>query len=175
MPSRELETFLSTWEHQASNVMRALRALPAGKYDFRPDPEARSLGELGWHLAELEGYMTFSIERGGMTLREKPPGIERPREIAALAPGYERVHADAVARVRRLAVEDFDRKIPFFDGRPMEIRRMLWDAMLHHSIHHLGQLTVVMRLAGGMAPGLYGPNREESAAMRAASAAKTAG
>ena len=174
MPSRELETLLSAWEHQASNVTRALRALPEGQYDFRFHPDSRSLGELAWHLGELEAYMTHSIDRAGTPISERPPGIERPREIAALAPGYERLHADSVARIRKLKVEDLDRTLPFFDGRPMEIRRMLWDALLHHSIHHLGQLTVMIRLAGGTPPGLYGPNREETAAWRAAQAAKSA-
>ena len=34
-----------------------------------------------------------------------------------------------------------------------------------HGIHHRGQLSLMCRLAGG--PGLYGPNREKTAAMRA--------
>jgi uncharacterized damage-inducible protein DinB len=39
--------------------------------------------------------------------------------------------------------------------------------IISHGIHHRGQLTLMCRLAGGQAPGLYGPNREEMAAMRA--------
>jgi uncharacterized damage-inducible protein DinB len=50
----------------------------------------------------------------------------------------------------------------------MTIRDILWNAMMSHGIHHRGQLTLMCRLAGGQAPGLYGPNREEMAAMRAA-------
>jgi len=34
-------------------------------------------------------------------------------------------------------------------------------------IHHRGQLVMMCRLAGGTPPGIYGPNREEMAAMRA--------
>ena len=30
--------------------------------DIRPDPDGRSLGELAWHLAEMEAYGTFAIE-----------------------------------------------------------------------------------------------------------------
>jgi uncharacterized damage-inducible protein DinB len=43
--------------------------------------------------------------------------------------------------------------------------------MIFHGIHHRGQLTLMCRLAGGQAPGLYGPNREETAAMRAGTSA----
>jgi uncharacterized damage-inducible protein DinB len=43
--------------------------------------------------------------------------------------------------------------------------------ILGHGIHHRGQLSLMCRLAGGCAPGLYGPNREEMAAMQASRAA----
>jgi len=49
----------------------------------------------------------------------------------------------------------------------MSIRDILWGAVFAHGIHHRGQLSLMCRLAGGAAPGLYGPNREEMAAMRA--------
>jgi uncharacterized damage-inducible protein DinB len=39
-------------------------------------------------------------------------------------------------------------------------------------VHHRGQLALMCRLAGGQAPGLYGPNREEMAAMRAKASAQ---
>jgi uncharacterized damage-inducible protein DinB len=54
----------------------------------------------------------------------------------------------------------------FFTGSPMTIREILWSACLYHQIHHRGQLSVICRLAGGAAPGVYGPNQEESARFR---------
>lgn len=147
--------------------MKLLKALPPTQYDFRPDPSGRSLGELAWHLAESDAYMSFGIEQGKFDMGgAKPPNIERPRQVDALAPGYERVHREAVARIRTLKVEDLDRIIPFFTG-PMPIRGILWDAVISHGVHHRGQLTLMCRLAGGQPPGIYGPNREEMAAMRA--------
>ena len=44
-------------------------------------------------------------------------------------------------------------------------------AIMAHGIHHRGQLSLMCRLAGGQAPGMYGPNREEMAAMRASTTA----
>lgn len=35
-----------------------------------------------------------------------------------------------------------------------------------HEIHHRGQLTILMRQAGITVSGLYGPSKEEAAAMR---------
>jgi uncharacterized damage-inducible protein DinB len=170
MAANELEMFLTTWEREAESTLKLLRALPSTKYDFRPDPGGRSLGELAWHLAEGDAYMSFGIDRGGFSMDAKPPNIERPRTVEALAPGYERIHQEAVARIRKLKPEDLDRSIQFFGG-PMPIRDILWGMIIFHGIHHRGQLALMCRLAGGQAPGLYGPNREESAAMRAGATA----
>ena len=170
MPMNELEMFLASWDRESANTVKVLEALPAAQYDFRPDATGRSLGELAWHLAEGDAYISFGVERGQFSMDTKPPNIERPREIKALAPEYKRVHQEAVARLRTLTPEDLDRTIPFFTG-PMTIRDILWSAIIAHGIHHRGQLSLMCRLAGGAAPGLYGPNREEMAAMRAGAGA----
>ena len=170
MQMNELEMFLALWDREAANTVKVLEALPLTQYDFRPDPGGRSLGELAWHLAEGDAYISYGIERGQFTMDAKPPNIERPRAVEALAPGYERIHREAVARIRKLAPADLDRTIQFF-AEPMAIREILSSAILAHGIHHRGQLSLMCRLAGGQAPGLYGPNREEMAAMRASAGA----
>src|SRR6185503_15473187 len=135
MAINELEMFLNAWEREAEGTLKLLRALPATQYDFRPDAGGRSLGELAWHLAEGDAYMSYGIERGQFTMEAKPPNIERPRSVEALAPGYERAHREAVARIRKLKPEDLDRSIDFFTGR-MSIRDILWSAIISHGIHH---------------------------------------
>jgi uncharacterized damage-inducible protein DinB len=170
MAMNELEMFLDSWDREAANTVKVLEALPPAQYDFRPDAGGRSLGELAWHLAEGDAYISYGIERGEFTMNAKPPNIERPRTVEALASGYDRVHREAVARIRTLTPEDLDRTIPFFVGS-MTIREMLWSAIMAQGIHHRGQLTLMCRLAGGQAPGLYGPNREEMAAMGASAGA----
>jgi uncharacterized damage-inducible protein DinB len=163
----ELERFLNVWNREAGSTAKLLRALPSTQYNFRPDAGGRSLGELAWHLAEGDAYMSYGVEQGKFSMDMKPPNIERPPTIEALAPGFERVHGDAVARIEKLKPEDLDRAIEFFIG-PTTIRDILWDMIISHSVHHRGQLSLMCRLAGGQAPGLYGPNREEMAKMRAA-------
>lgn len=165
MPIDELERFLSTWDREAEKTLKLMRALPESQYDFRPDQGGRSLGELAWHLAEGDAYMSFGIERRQFGMDMKPPNIERPRQVEALAPAYDRVHKEAVIRVKKLAPADLDVTLPFF-GQTVTIRDILWDMLIGHSVHHRGQLALMCRLAGGQTPGLYGPNREEVAAMR---------
>jgi uncharacterized damage-inducible protein DinB len=156
----ELERFLETWQNENTKTVKLLAALPADAYDYRPDPDGRSLGEMAWHLAEAEGFGSFSIERGGFSRDARPEGLERPKTTAELAPAFERVHNDAVARVEKLTPDDLERSITFFTGQPITVRNVLWDFMLFHGLHHRGQLTLMCRLAGGQPPSIYGPTRE---------------
>jgi len=170
MSNRELSQFIATWEKESQGTIQLLRTLPANQYDFRPTPGWRSLGELAWHLAESDGYIAESAAKGKFDFMTKLPGLERPRAVADLAPGYERVHADAVAKIRAMKPEDLDKTMAGFDGRDIRIGDVLWTFLLHHTLHHRGELVLMCRMAGGTPPGLYGPNLEETMAMKAAKA-----
>ena len=161
-----LERFFATWEYETQSTLKLLRALPADKYDFRPDAQGRSLGELAWHLAEGDAYIAQGIDTGVFFGGEKPAHLDRPKTVAGLAPAFEVVHREAVARLKTLTVADLDRQVNFF-GNPLPIRDVAWSYIIHHGVHHRGQLSLLCRLAGGQPPGLYGPNREEMAAMMA--------
>ena len=117
------------------------------------------------HLAEVEGYTSLGVSKGAVTFEEVPPNMKRPREVKQLAPGFRQVHKDAVANLANLKESDLDREIPFADRR-FTIRDIIWGAMLSHLSHHRGQLSLMVRLAGGTPPSIYGPNREEMAKMR---------
>jgi uncharacterized damage-inducible protein DinB len=172
MTPQELETFLTVWDAEAMRTVQVLKALPRDQYDFRPDPGGRSIGEMAWHLAEGDAYNSLGLAEGGFSPGMRPPGMERPKQVEALAPGYERVHREAVARVRGMNPADLAKKIPFFSGEEMRGDDILWGTVFHN-IHHRGQLILMCRLAGGSSPGIYGPNREETAAMREQAAAAT--
>jgi len=165
-PTKELDRFLAIWEYETQGTLKLLRALPNDKYDFRPDAEGRSLGELAWHLAEGDAYITQGIDTGVFFGSEKPAHIDRPKTIDGIVSGFELVHSDALARMKKLTGADLDRTVNFF-GTPMPIRDVMWGYVIRHGVHHRGQLSIICRLAGGQPPGLYGPNREEMAAMMA--------
>jgi uncharacterized damage-inducible protein DinB len=138
------------------------------QYDFRPDPLGRSLGELAWHLAEIDAFTTLGIAQRKFEFPVRPANMTRPRAIAELAPGFASVHRDAVERVT--AESDFSAEVTYADGTQKTIRELLWQRLLLHQIHHRGQLVLLTRLAGGVPPALFGPTREQTP--RKAAAAK---
>lgn len=171
MAGQAIGTLLELWDAEAEKTLRVLKALPRDQYDFRPDPGGRSIGELAWHLAEGDAYDSFGIEQGQFTFEMRPPGMERPKQVEALAPGYERIHREAVARIRALPPEALARKLRYFSGEELSGEDILWVGLFHNT-HHRGELCVLCRLAGGVSPGIYGPNREEMAALRAQMSSK---
>ena len=110
----EMDTFRSLWSSEADRTLRVLKALPPDQYDFRPDPKGRSIGELAWHLAEIDGCLSFGVAKGQFNYDDHVPDLKRPREIKELAPGYRRVHEQAVARLNH---PNGVIAIPFTPGR----------------------------------------------------------
>ena len=148
MNPQNFETFLKIWDVEAEKTLRVLRSLPPDKYDFRPDPGGRSLGELAWHLAEGDAYNSYGVEQGKFTPEMRPPGIERPKQVEALALEYERVHLEAAARIRNMAPEDLKRKIQFFTGEDLSGEEILWGAIFHNIHHRPALLDVPSRRRG---------------------------
>lgn len=163
----ELQMFRAAWNTEAARTIALLESLPPDQYDFRPDPEGRSIGELSWHLSEIDACLTFAIEHNRFRMEDEPPNLKRPRDIALLAPGYRRIHEEAVARLATLVDADLDRQVTYFDGSLLSIRDVVWDQLLRHLVHHRGQLVLLCRMAGGTPPGLYGPNREQMRTLQA--------
>jgi uncharacterized damage-inducible protein DinB len=163
----ELQEFLTHWERETDGTLTLLRALPADQYDFRPDTGGRSIGELAWHLAEVDAYVSLGIDQGEFNFdTNKPPHIERPKTIGELAPAFRVVHDEAVTRVARLQTHDWEREIRYADGELWSVGNLLWRKLLMHAVHHRGQLTLLCRLAGGVPPGLFGRTREETPTRR---------
>jgi uncharacterized damage-inducible protein DinB len=163
----EITTFIEIWNAEAKNTLRVLESLPADQYDFRAEPKGRSIGELAWHLCEIDACISFGVAERRFSFADRPPNLTRPREVELLAPGFRLIHDEAVPRLKGLKPEHLDETVTYFDGKPMKIREVLWEGLLHHLIHHRAQLVLMCRMAGGTPPGLYGPNREEMEAMRA--------
>lgn len=167
MTPQDFETLIRVWDREAAATVKLLEALPRDQYDFRPDPGGRSIGEMAWHLAEGDAYNSLGVAEGGFSPTMRPPGMERPKQVEALAPGFARIHRDAVERVRNLQPASLERPLAFYTGEMMSGAEILWGTVFH-LVHHRGQLSLMCRLAGGVSPGIYGPNREEMAAMVAA-------
>jgi uncharacterized damage-inducible protein DinB len=160
---RSIDDFASAWQMEAESTMKILRSLTDASLTQAVVPGGRTLGFLAWHitctLAEMGGRAGLAIE--GPT-EQTPDAV--PTRAADIAAQYEKSAAMVVPAVRtKWSDAQLSETIDMY-GEKWQ-RAMLLTAIIAHQTHHRGQMTVLMRQAGVPVPGMYGPSKEEWAAM----------
>lgn len=157
---RRLSDFAESWTYEAEATLKMFRLLTEASLHQKVTADGRSLGRIAWHITQTLGEMG---QRAGLSF--DAPGEEEPIPPAAgIAPAYE---AGASALGRAVAAQWTDGMLEGtveMYGEKWPRGRVL-SALIAHQIHHRGQLTVLMRQAGLAVMGIYGPAREEWAAI----------
>lgn len=149
--------FLKTWNRESGETARVLAELTDQSLTRTVAPGHRTLGELAWHVAtaqrEILGKTGLDYEAPTHTTPcpDTARGIRAAYVEAAhnLAAAVEANWTDGTLQERHQAY-----------GREWKKGSTLM-VMLHHEIHHRGQMTVLMRQAGLRVPGVYGPSKDE--------------
>ena len=152
--------FVEEWTRESAISLKIERTLTDASLRQQIYPEGRTLGQLAWHMVLMIGG-TGSIL--GLDVTAPPRGTEHPGSAAAIADAYEKAaHSLGELASAKLKDEQLPVEMPFF-GRSMSMARVL-QSLIVHQVHHRGQMSVLMRQAGLVPPGIYGPTREEAAA-----------
>ena len=159
------ETFLQKYDEEHERTMRVLRAFPEDKLDVRPGPEANTAKQVAW---------TFVLERGlgtkvwndelvkGVPASSTPP--KPPDDWNEMLAALQSAHQSFRDLIASATDEDLQQKVHFFVAPKTmgEYTRIDWLwFLLFDQIHHRGQLTVYLRLAGAKVPSVYGPSKDE--------------
>ena len=159
---RSIEDFARDWAQESQSTRKVLRALTDASLEQRVTPEGRSAGRLAWHIA---GSVVEIPTTAGITGLHDP-GLHDPppARAAQIADAYERAARELPDALRaQWRDEDLPGEIDMYGER--WTRADTLTVLIRHEAHHRGQLTVLMRQAGLVVPGCYGPAREEWAAM----------
>jgi uncharacterized damage-inducible protein DinB len=143
--------------------VKVLKAVPQDKLDHRPDPKARSAGELAWVLATEEAALLRLLETGEVTWKDTPA----PPRIADTVAAFERDAAAVNERLERLEDAGWQKQARLLmdGGGAWEdtMANMVW-GFLFDQIHHRGQLSTYLRPMGSKVPAIYGPSADDSGA-----------
>ena len=156
-----IDQFLQDWKKESEATHRILSCLSDASLPQRVGPEGRTLGFLAWHivltLGEMGGKAGLAVEAPA----EDSPDPSRAVEIVS---AY-KAASDSLARHVREEWRDdmLGGEISMYGSNWR--RGDVLGSLVHHQIHHRGQMTVLMRQAGLVVPGIYGPAREEWAKM----------
>lgn len=158
---RKIEDFQKAWTYEAEMTGKVLHALTDASLGQKVNDEGRSLGFLGWHITQTLGEML-----GLVGLKIDAPGfdLECPTNASEIAAAYETAAKSVTEQVAA----------NWTDETLLETDEMYGDTwargltlfyLIAHQAHHRGQMTVLMRQARLAVPGVYGPAREDWAAM----------
>ena len=156
----EKEMFLNSFDREFQTTMRVLNAYPSDKLDFRPHPRSRSAGELAWNFANEERMLVGGAVAGDVVFKQN----STPETLDEIKTEYENIHHDMTAKVAGMEDAAFNEMITFGSGSdhavPMRRGDALWLAIMD-AVHHRGQFSVYIRMAGGKVPSIYGPSADE--------------
>jgi uncharacterized damage-inducible protein DinB len=156
-----IEQFLEDWKKESDATLRVLTGLTDASLPQKVGPEGRTLGFLAWHIVLTLGEMGG---RAGLEVASPAEDAPEPAHAAEIAVAYKEASNSLDRKVREQWRDDVLAEEIQMYGSTWK-RGDVLDSLVHHQIHHRGQMTILMRQAGLVVPGIYGPAREEWATM----------
>jgi uncharacterized damage-inducible protein DinB len=155
------QSFLEKYERNHANTLRVLKAFPGDKSEFRPHERSSSAHKLAWTFVVEESLM-LKAARGEQVLGGGfPPAPDTWDQVVA---AFDEVSSDLVAELRDPKNPELNGSVTFFAGPNQTADYPIADFLsflMDDQIHHRGQLSVYVRMAGGKVPSIYGPSADE--------------
>ena len=157
----EKEMFLQMFEREHGITLKVLKAYPAAKADFKPHERSKSGKDLAWVFVIEQQVVVAGALAGAIDFSKMTPA---PATMQGVIAAYEKTHPQMVAKLKQASEAALNATVKFPVGpkqmADLRVLDVLW-GMLHDEIHHRGQLSVYVRLAGGKVPSIYGPSADE--------------
>lgn len=146
-------------EHQ--KTWTVLHAFPSDKPEFRPHDRSNTARQIAWTFVMEEAMMLKAIRCEPILGGSGSP--KAPESWDAVLQSFDSMHKDIIRELDRLNAAPAN-SVKFFSGpnqtADYPAMEFLW-FLLCDQIHHRGQLSVYVRMAGGKVPAIYGPSADE--------------
>jgi uncharacterized damage-inducible protein DinB len=156
------QQFLNRYGVEHETTLRVLRAIPQGQGDFRPHERSQTCNDLVytmlWEQELGRRALMGGPIMGGGSPPAKPGSLEEG--IEALDRGY-RTIAEEIRKASDAKLKNTV-QFPVSKGQMGDWSALdfIW-YMLLDQIHHRGQMSVYVRMAGGKVPSIYGPSGDD--------------
>jgi uncharacterized damage-inducible protein DinB len=156
--------YLDTFQKEIATTLTVLRAFPEDKETLQPSPKLRTARDLAFVFVQEMGMGMVALT-SGFDWSQPPQMPAAPPTLAQVISSLDEMQKQLVGIVsgytdERLVTE----KVQFPSGKgqmgEMSKIQFLW-MMLCDQIHHRGQFSVYLRLAGARVPSIYGPTADD--------------
>jgi uncharacterized damage-inducible protein DinB len=143
------------WESQVtSNVLGALT--DAALAQEKAPGHNMNAGDIAWHIATAPIYMLSQV---GFDFDMAQVAKPEKMTVAKIKSMYDTISTQVKEQTAAKTPEDLAKVYHVFNMMDWPASQML-GILMHHEIHHRGQLSVMMRQAGLKVPSIYGPTHE---------------
>ena len=156
------QQFLDAFTQEHATTMKVLRAFPASKGDFRPHPVSNSARDLAWTFALEQGLVSAALTD---TLKLDGAFPKAQGDYDSIVAKFDSDFQGLTELIKKTPDTKYNTgSVKFFVG-PQTMGDIPLPAFcqmtLRDQIHHRGQLSVYVRMAGGKVPSIYGPSHDE--------------
>ena len=158
------DALLADYDHEMGTTRRLLERLPDDKLAWKPHDKSMSLGGLATHLSHIPSWGGTILNDPFFDLAVAPPNGAEQTSRAAIHASFDETRARTRAWMDKT---DGEYNSPWTlkrgDQQVFSVPRVaaFRNFVLHHIIHHRGQLSVYLRLNDIPVPGMYGPSADE--------------
>ena len=158
------DALLADYDHEMGTTRRLLERLPDHRLAWKPHERSMSLGALATHLSRIPEWAGAILNESSFDLEAVPPNADEQTSRAGILASFDATRArtrawmdksdgeyNALWTLKRGGQQLFS--VP----RVTAFRSFV----LHHIIHHRGQLSVYLRLNDVAVPAIYGPSADE--------------
>lgn len=158
---RKIDDFIADWNHDLEATTKLFNNLTDESLGQKVTEDGRTLGFIAWHIVLTIGEMPAHV---GLKIDAPAEDSPAPVFAAEIAATFERTAKLLGEAVASNWTDDTLLQEDNMYGETWKRGKTLL-ALILHQAHHRGQMTVLMRQAGVPVTGIYGPSKEEWAAM----------
>jgi uncharacterized damage-inducible protein DinB len=155
---------LADFDHEMGTTRRLLERLPDDRLSWKPHPKSMTLGGLATHLSNLPHWAETILNEPFFDLASAPPSLQEKASRAEILASFDAARAQARAWLDKSDAEYAATWTLKRGGQEVfTVPRIaaFRSFVLHHIIHHRGQLSVYLRLNDIPVPAIYGPSADE--------------
>ena len=148
---------LKLYGKEFATTLKVMRAYPENRLDFKPHERsqsaARIMSTFVFEMFLIKSYV-FGENLDRELFRNYAPG-----NLDTLIKDFEKQTSIVISKLEKISGEEFGKKVEFAGAKMTADEFLLM--MLFDQIHHRGQMSVYIRLAGGKVPSVYGPSADD--------------
>ncbi len=156
----EKEMISQQLDQEIQTTLKVLRAFPETKLDLRPSEKSRTARELAWTLVTDTRIFSGALD-GPINFQGLP---KPPQSLNEIITALEESRKELIGKLGRLPEQQMQKTVKFPVGPKqtgdVPLNAFGWYVIKDH-VHHRGQFSVYLRLAGGKLPSIYGPTADE--------------